>query len=86
MADPTAGELFKAKSVTDDEVNAAVDVFMRDPTVSMFRFASGHTVDSTAAVKAHLPAKGAVADPDRNKKFRGGIVQTAVLLARRSGT
>ena len=82
MADPTTGDLFKAKTVTDDEVNAAVDVFMRDATVSLFRFASGHTLDPAAAVKDHEPARKAVADPDRPEKFRRGMVRTAILLAR----
>ena len=30
MADPTTSHLFKAKTITDDEVNAAVDVFRRE--------------------------------------------------------
>ena len=80
MADPTTGDLFKAKTVTDDEVAAAVDVFMRDSTVSLFRFASGQTFDAAPAVKAHEPARAAVADPDRSEKFRRGMVRTAILL------
>ena len=82
MTDPTTGDLFKAKTVTDDEVADAVDLFMRDPTVSLFRFASGHTLDLAAAVKAHEPAARAVIDPDRPEKFRRGMVRTAILLAR----
>ena len=82
MADPTTSDLFKAKTITDDEVNAAVDVFMRDATVSLFKFASGHTLDPAAAVKAHDPAARAVIDPDRSEKFRRGMVRTAILLAR----
>lgn len=82
MADPTTSDLFKAKLVTDEEVNAAVDVFMRDATVSLLRFASGHTLDPAAAVKAHEPARIAVTDSDRSEKFRRGMVRTAILLAR----
>ena len=55
---------------------------MRDPTVTLFRFASGHTLDSAATVKAYEPAARAVFDPDRNEKFRRGMVRTAILLAR----
>ena len=83
MSEPTTGELFTAKAVTDDEVAAAVDVFMRDPTVSLFRFASGHTVDPAAAVKAYEPAARAVVDPDRSEKFRRRMARTAILLALR---
>ena len=82
MADHTTSDLFKAKTITDEEVAAAVDVFMRDPTVSLFRFASGHTLDPAAAVKAHEPARAAVADPERTEKFRRGMVRTAILLGR----
>ena len=80
--DPTTGDLFKAKTITDDEVNAAVDVFMRDATVSLFRFASGHTIDPAGAVKDHEPARKAVGNPDWTEKYRRGMVRTAILLAR----
>lgn len=82
MADPTIGDLFKAKAITSDEVNTAVDVFMRDPTVSLFRFASGHTIDPAAAVKDHEPSRKAVAEPGASETFRRGMVRTAILLAR----
>ena len=85
MSTTITRDLLKAKIFTDDEVNAAVDVFMRDATVSLFRFASGHALDPAAAVKAHDPAARAVTDPDRNEKFRRGMVRTAILLARPAG-
>ncbi|MFK5596511.1 hypothetical protein ACFZ8E_05835 [Methylobacterium sp. HMF5984] len=34
MADPTTGDLIKAKTIASDEVNAAVDVFVQIATVS----------------------------------------------------
>ncbi|MCJ2106892.1 hypothetical protein MKK70_16210 [Methylobacterium sp. E-041] len=55
---------------------------MRDPTVSLFRFASGHTVDPAAAVKDHEPSRKAVAEPGASGNFRRGMVRTAILLAR----
>jgi hypothetical protein len=82
MADPTTGDLIKAKTIASDEVHAAVDVFMRAPTVSLFRFASRHTVDPAAAVKEHEPSRKAVADPDRTENYHRGMVRTAILLAR----
>jgi hypothetical protein len=42
---------------------------MRDPTVSLFRFASGHTVDPAAAVKDHEPSRKAVAEPGASGNF-----------------
>ncbi|GJD47264.1 hypothetical protein AFCDBAGC_5157 [Methylobacterium cerastii] len=80
MSITITSDLLKVKIVTDDEVNAAVDVFMKDATVSLFRFASGHTLDLAASVKAYEPARAAVADPDRTEKFRRGMVRTAILL------
>ncbi|WP_187275221.1 hypothetical protein [Methylobacterium sp. WL120] len=85
MPELTTGDLFKAKAITDDEVNAAVDLFMRDPTVSMFRFASGHTLDLAAAVKAHEPARLAVTDPDRTERHRRLMVRNAILFAGAAG-
>ncbi|GJD46729.1 hypothetical protein AFCDBAGC_4613 [Methylobacterium cerastii] len=58
MSTTITSDLLKAKIVTDDEVNAAVDVFMKDATVNLFRFASGHTMDPAASVKAYKPARG----------------------------
>ena len=86
MADPTTGDLFKAKTVTDDEINTAVDMFMRAADVRLFRFASGHSLDLAAAVRAHDPAARAVADTDRSETYRRSMVRTAVLLARPTAT
>ncbi|MCJ2039864.1 hypothetical protein MKK55_13085 [Methylobacterium sp. J-059] len=55
---------------------------MRDPTVSLFRFASGHTIDPAAAVKEREPSRKAVAEPGASEAFRRGMVRTAILLAR----
>ena len=82
MSDPSTSEQHRALIVTKGEVHAPVDGFMRDPTVSLFRFASGQTRDPAAAVKAHEPARATVADPDRPEKYRRGMVRTAILLAR----
>ena len=63
-------------------MNAAVDVFMRDPTVSLFRFTSGHTVDPATAVKEHEPSRKAIANPEAGDQYRHGMVRPAILLAR----
>lgn len=79
---PTTGELYKVKAILEDEVVAAVDVFMRDPTVSLFRFNDGHTLDVAAAVKAHPWAKATVASQEASEHLRRAAVRTAILLAR----
>ncbi|GJD47026.1 hypothetical protein AFCDBAGC_4911 [Methylobacterium cerastii] len=80
MSTTITRDLLKAKIVTDDEVSAAVDVFMTDLTTRLFRFKSGHSLDLANAVRVHQPAKAAVAHPDRNEKFRRGMVRTAILM------
>lgn len=79
---PTTGELYKAKTVTVDEIVAAVDVFIRDPTVGMCRFASGHSFDPAAAVKAPPWAKATVTHADAIDFLKQAAVRTAILLAR----
>jgi hypothetical protein len=47
MADssPTVGELFKAKAVTDEQVNAAVDAYQADPLANALPIADGYSLD-----------------------------------------
>ena len=86
MPDPTTGDLCKAKTITDEEVNAAVDCFLNDMTTRFFQFASGHSLDLADAIRTNQPARGAVAHPDRSDKFRRRMVLTAILLARPTGS
>ncbi|MCJ2009223.1 hypothetical protein [Methylobacterium sp. J-092] len=81
MADPTTGDLIKAKTIASDELNAAVDAFMEDPTVRLFRFASGYTVDLAAAVKASRHARATLSEPTAKDGARRSAVRTAILLA-----
>ncbi|WP_187278848.1 hypothetical protein [Methylobacterium sp. WL12] len=43
MSTTITRDLLKAKIVTNDEVSAAVDVFMTDLTTRLFQFKSGHS-------------------------------------------
>ena len=83
MADqtPTIGELFKAKKVLDEEVVAAVDAYMADPTTGLFMIGEGYGVDLAAAAAngwatERYNAKGAT------EAHRWHAVHTAILLAR----
>ena len=82
MSDPTIGDLFKAKTITGDEVNAAVDVFMRDATIFLFRFASGHTLDVAAAVRANRHATAIIIEPTAKDGGKRLAIRTAIMLAR----
>jgi hypothetical protein len=78
---PTVSDLRKAAEISDDEIDAAVDAYSAGRGVSPFIFAAGYVLDVAAAVHAHLPAKAAVAHPDRSEKFKRNMVRTAILLA-----
>jgi hypothetical protein len=84
MADPnpTVGELFKAKAVTDDEVNAAVEAYLSDLEAGIFPIADGYVVDVDAAVVKHLWASHVIANPESSPGLKRGAVRTAILLAR----
>ena len=84
MADssPTVGELFKAKAVTDEQVNAAVEVYLTDLDAGIFPIADGYVVDLDAAVVEHPWASLVVANEESSPSLKRGIVRMAVLLAR----
>lgn len=81
-ANPTIGELFKAKAVTPEDVAAAVDAFMADPTTTLFMLGEGYGVDLAAAVAAQAWATREMANPDATEHIRRHAVRTAILLAR----
>jgi S-adenosylhomocysteine hydrolase len=84
MADssPTDGELFKAKTVTDDEVNAAVDAYHADPASTAHLIADGYSLDLAAAVAGHRWASEVIASPEATSALRRAATRTAILLAR----
>ena len=75
-------QLRKDGTITDAEVEAAVDAYLDYPETTGFRIAQGYVLDLAAAVEAHPPAAVALTDPDRTDKFRRTMVRTAILLAR----
>lgn len=79
---PTIGELFKAKAVTEADVAAAVDAFMADPTTTSFRLGEGQVVDLAAAVAIQAWATREMANPDAAIHLKRHAVRTAILLAR----
>ena len=79
---PTTGELYKAKAVTEEDVVGAVDAFMADQTMAAFRFGNGYQIDLAAAVEAHGWARAAMAADDVIVHVQRTAVRTAILLAR----
>jgi hypothetical protein len=84
MADssPTVGELFKAKAVTDEQVNAAVEVYLSDLDVGTFPIADGYVVDLDAAVVQHSWACHVLANDEASLGLKRTAARTAILLAR----
>ena len=83
MADssPTVGELFKAKAVTDEQVNAAVETYLSDLEAGIFPIADGYVVDVDAAVVKHLWASHVLANHEASLGLKRAAVRTAILLA-----
>jgi hypothetical protein len=83
MADsnPTVGELFKAKVVTDEQVNAAVEVYLSDLEAGIFTIGDGYIVDVDAAVVKHLWASHVIANAESSLGIKRAAVRTAILLA-----
>ena len=78
----TVGDLFKAKAVTDAQVNAAVERYLVAPETSAHPIAEGYTVDLAAAVAGHGWASRVAANPRTHPLLKRAAVQTAILLAR----
>ncbi|CAO4162632.1 hypothetical protein [Methylorubrum populi] len=79
---PTVGELFKAKAVTDDQVNAAVDAYLADTTTASYPIADHHSLDLAAAVLAHEWASQVTALVGSSVGLKRSAVRTAFLAAR----
>ncbi|MDV2985727.1 UNVERIFIED_CONTAM: hypothetical protein Q9R58_15555 [Methylobacteriaceae bacterium AG10] len=79
---PTVGELFKAKAVTDDQVNAAVEAYLAEPRPGVCPLGDTYVLDVDAAVRAHVPSRLVICDVHARKADKGTAVRTAILLAR----
>ncbi|WP_132254418.1 hypothetical protein [Methylobacterium segetis] len=79
---PTTGGLFKAKAITEDDVLAAVDAYLADPTTSLFLMGDGYGLDLDAAVRSHAWAAQTVFNAEATDHLKRAAVRTAILLAR----
>lgn len=84
MADSraTTSELYKAKTLTEGDIGAAVDAYMADPTTTAFLFGDGYRIDLAEAVRTHEWAAVTVATKDATEHLKRAAVRTAILLAR----
>ncbi|WP_232629296.1 hypothetical protein [Methylobacterium sp. Leaf118] len=79
---PTVSDLFKAKALTDEQVDAAVEQYLAEPRTTAHPITEGYTVDLAAAVAGHHWASQITANPGTNSVLKRAAVQTAILLAR----
>jgi len=77
----TIADLRRKAIVSDKEISAATDAFLADRKAEPYRFDSGHVIDVAAAVEAHRPSKGALADKTIPVALQRTMVRTAVILA-----
>ncbi|KQU17727.1 hypothetical protein ASG63_09565 [Methylobacterium sp. Leaf94] len=79
---PTTGDLYKAKTILEADVAAAVDAYMADPTSTAFLFGDGYRINLADAVSSHEWSKVTVANKDATEHLKRAAVRTAILLAR----
>ncbi|MGE7153182.1 hypothetical protein ACQKJ1_05515 [Methylorubrum rhodesianum] len=81
-ANPTVGELFKAKAFTDEQVAALVDAVLAGQMDERARIGDEYRVDVAAAVKASPFAISVLRDKTSKPGARRNAARTAILLAR----
>lgn len=78
---PTVGELFEAKAITNEQVNAAVEAYLAGPEAGAHPITSGYTLDLAAAVAGDGWAAQVVGNPEASPGLKRAAVRTAILLA-----
>ncbi|ACL62793.1 hypothetical protein [Methylobacterium nodulans] len=79
---PTISTLIVRNVVTFDQLDAAVEAYLSDPTSGPREIGNGVTIDIAAAVQAYSTAKGLAAEQSFEESTRRLLVRTSMLLAR----
>ncbi|GJE15123.1 hypothetical protein FOHLNKBM_6201 [Methylobacterium longum] len=77
---PSVGDLRRKSEVTDDEIQAATNAFLKDEGAKPFAFKSGHRIDVGKAIDMHPQAKKLLADKATTLGLRRTMVMTAVIM------
>jgi hypothetical protein len=77
---PSVGDLRRKSEITDAEIQAATDAFLKDEGGPPFVFGSGHRIDVAKAIEQHPQAKKLLADKATTPGLRRTMVRTAVIL------
>lgn len=78
---PSVGDLHRQAIIEDTEIAGVVDAYLADPKLTAYQFATGHTLNVRAAVKAHRPAKAIFRGEITSDARRRSMIRAAVLLA-----
>lgn len=76
---PTVSDLFKAKAVTDQEVDAAVDAVLADVATKSYPLAKGWALDLVETLRTNERAANALKTD--KPTWKRNMVRTAILLA-----
>ena len=77
---PSVGDLRRKAEITDAEIQAAADAYLKDESAEPFTFQSGHRVDVAKAIEMHPQAKKLLADSATSSGLRRTMVTTAVIM------
>ena len=80
--DPTFGELYKSKAILEADLEAAVDAFMADPSLTAFLMGEGYALNPHAAVSASPFALGMLSKTDAKPASKRSAVRTAILVSK----
>ena len=77
---PSVGDLRRKAEITDAEIDAAADTYLKDKGAGPYVFGSGHRVDVAKAVEMHPQAQTLLADKDTAPGLRRTMVKIAVIM------
>jgi hypothetical protein len=77
---PSVGDLRRNSGMTDAEIQAATDAYLKDEGAPPFVFKSVHTVDVAKPIEQHPQAKKLLADKATTPGLRRTMVMTAVIM------
>lgn len=77
---PTIGDLFRAREVTDEDLNAVASGWLEDRIEGPVPIGQ-HAVDVASAVEAHKPSRVALDDDEAHADHRVAAIREAIILA-----
>lgn len=78
----TIGELLRANVFCEDDVHAAVDAYLADPTTRWVRLRGSYALDVAEAVASNIAARETLRRPRPAEPVKRSVVGSAMLRAR----